>query len=546
LKMVTKMSEQHAGISRTVFAAALIVMLLVGVAGGYVARMMTVPSGQTQTTGITGMTTTVGASSSEVVIGVTDKITDLDPANIWGVFTQEILTNTMEGLLKYIPGTTELQLGIARSYTIEDNGNVYIFKLKPNLRYSDGTLADANNVAWSIKRVMKIGADAAYLVTDYVKDVQALDSETVKFTLKAPASYFPSVVATSEYFTVHPSYNPDKVDSDQTAGGLGEYHITAWQRDVQLVLDANPYYYDGAPKLQRVIIKFYSTASAMRLALESGEIDIAWRTLTPSDVHDLRNNPALQVEDVPGAYIRYVIINENIPPFDNKLVRQAVAAAADRNAICDKIFYGTVHPLYSMIPMGMWSHTDAFKDKYGEHNLDLARSLLKQAGYSETNKLTFDMWYTPSHYGDTEADVALQVKESLESTGIMSVNLKSAEWATYLDQTKAGLYPVSLYGWYPDYFDPDNYQSSWVDTGWIGHAYKNPVVSSLIANASMAQTVQERVTLYAQSQAIWADDSAVIPLFQGGIQSAYKTTVSGVVLDPGMVLRYWLIYYKPT
>ena len=534
--------KQNTGPSRILFATALIIMLLVGVAGGYFAGMSTAPSG-----GVTqSSTSTEALTTKQLVIGVTDKVTDLDPANVWGVFTQEVLTNTMEGLLKYIPGTTELEPGIASSYTVENDGTVYIFKLKPNLRFADGTLANANNVVWSIKRVMTIGADAAYLVTDYVKDVQALDNETVKFTLLAPASYFPAVVACSEYFTVYPSYNPSKIDSDQTAGGLGEYHITTWQRDVQLVLDANPYYYDGAPKISRIIIKFYSTASALALAIQSGEIDVAWRTLNPSDINNLRTNPTLQVQDVPGAYIRYIILNENIPPFNNHLVRQAIAAAADRNAISNKIFYGTVHPLYSMIPMGMWGHTDAFLKDYGENNLDMAKNLLTQAGYSEANKLTFDLWYTPTHYGDTEADVALQLKNSLEATGMISVNLKSAEWATYLDQTKAGLYPASLYGWFPDYFDPDDYQSSWIDVGWIGHAYKNPVVSSLVANASMAQSVQERTALYAQSQALWSQDAAIIPLYQGGIQIVSKPNVSGLVLDPVMVLRYWLIYIKPT
>lgn len=534
--------KQNTGPSRTLFATALIIMLLVGIAGGYFAGMNTAPSG-----GVTqSSTNTEALTTKQLVIGVTDKVTDLDPANVWGVFTQEVLTNTMEGLLKYIPGTTELEPGIASSYTVENDGTVYIFKLKPNLRFADGTLANANDVVWSIKRVMTIGADAAYLVTDYVKDVQALDNETVKFTLLAPASYFPAVVACSEYFTVHPSYNPSKIDSDQTAGGLGEYHITTWQRDVQLVLDANPYYFDGAPKISRIIIKFYSTASALALAIQSGEIDVAWRTLNPSDINNLRTNPTLQVQDVPGAYIRYIILNENIPPFNNHLVRQAIAAAADRNAISSKIFYGTVHPLYSMIPMGMWGHTDAFLKDYGENNLVMAKNLLTQAGYSEANKLTFDLWYTPTHYGDTEADVALQLKNSLEATGMISVNLKSAEWATYLDQTKAGLYPASLYGWFPDYFDPDDYQSSWIDVGWIGHAYKDPVVSSLVANASMAQSVQERTALYAQSQALWSQDAAIIPLYQGGIQIVSKPNVSGLVLDPVMVLRYWLIYIKPT
>jgi len=526
----------------------LIVALIVGAAGGYYGGVSAVPPTGVQTVTLTSTitsTVTAPAAPSQIIIGVTDKVSDLDPSNAYDFYTWEVLTNVMEGLTKYVPGTTTLELGIAQSYTVEEGGTVYKFKLKPGLRFADGKPADANSVAWSVNRAMKINGDPGWLVVDFVKSVEALDSETVKFTLAKPVAYFLSLVATPPYFTLHPSYNPDEYESDQTAGGLGAYRIARWQRDVQLVLEANPYYYGGAPKINTVIIRFFATASAMRLALEAGEIDVAWRTLTPTDVQDLKGKAGLQVQEVPGAYIRYLVINQNIPPFDNKLVRQALAAAVDRNAIADKIFLGTVRPLYSMVPMGMWSHTDDFKDNYGDRNLDLTKQLLTQAGYSETNKLKVDLWYTPTHYGDTEADVALLIKETWEATGMITVELKSAEWATYLDQTRAITYPVCLYGWYPDYLDPDDYTTPWVDQAWTGRAYKNPQLSEILDDASVAPTVEERTKLYEQAQQIWAEDAAIVPLFQGSLTVVSKGNVQGIALDPVMLFRYWLVYFAP-
>ena len=81
-----------------------------------------------------------------------------------------------------------------------------------------------------------------------------------------------------------------------------------------------------------------------------------------------------------------------------------------------------------MVPMGMMSHTDDFKALDG--NVVLAKKLLKSKGYSETNKLSFELWYTPSHYGDSEVDLAAVMKQQLEATGMMKVDVKSAEWAT--------------------------------------------------------------------------------------------------------------------
>ena len=190
----------------------------------------------------------------------------------------------------------------------------------------------------------------------------------------------------------------------------GPYKITKWVRDVELVLEANPYWYGGSPKTKEVVVRFYKDATAMRMALEAGEIDIAWRTLRPTDIPDLKKKEGIKVDVLPGGAIRYIVFNTNIPPFDDPKVRKALAAALDRKAICEKVYLGTYEPLYSMIPMGMWSHRDSFKEKYGERNLELAKKLLSEAGYSPSNKLSIELWYTPTHYGDTEVDVATMIK----------------------------------------------------------------------------------------------------------------------------------------
>ena len=116
-----------------------------------------------------------------------------------------------------------------------------------------------------------------------------------------------------------------------------------------------------------------------------------------------------------------------------------------------------------MIPMGMWSHRDSFKEKYGERNLELAKKLLSEAGYSPSNKLSIELWYTPTHYGDTEVDVATMIKQAWEETGMVEVTLKSAEWSTYLDYVRKGTLGATLFGWYPDFIDPDNYTYPFVN-----------------------------------------------------------------------------------
>lgn len=118
-------------------------------------------------------------------------------------------------------------------------------------------------------------------------------------------------------------------------------------------------------------------------------------------------------------------------PVSNTLVKKDIAAAINRTELAEKVFFNTMTPLYSLVPAGMWGHVDAFKEVYGlGPNIELAHSLLVQAGYSETNKLTIELWYTPTQCGDTEADLATLLKSQLEATGMIRVVIKSAEWAT--------------------------------------------------------------------------------------------------------------------
>ena len=493
----------------------------------------------------TSSTTTSSAVSSTIIIGVTDKVTDIDPANAYDFYTWEVLNNIMEGLVKYKPGTLEIEPGLAESWDVNDNSTVWTFHLRKGLKFDDGTPFTAKDVVRSINRVMTIKGDPSWLVTSFVKKVEAKDDYTVVFYLKHPTAYFLALLTTPPYFPVSPKYDNDKIDSDATYGGIGPYKIVKWVRDQELVLEANPYYYGEKPKTKKIIIKFYNDASTMRLALQNGEIDIAWRTLRPTDIKSLQSGGQFNVIEVPGAFIRYVCLNTKVDPTKNVKVRQALAAAIDRKEISNIVFQGTVEPLYSLIPNGMWSHKDVFKTKYGDANLDLAKSLLKEAGYSESNPLKITLWYTPTHYGDTEASLAQVLKSEWEKTGMIKVTIKSAEWNTYTDYARKGQMMVYLLGWYPDYLDPDDYTTPFLDSNansWAGTGYNNTQVNKLLEKAQTITDQNQRAQIYEQVQDILAQDVPYIPLIQGKLFVVTQKSVKGVVIGPDMIFHYSTVY----
>jgi ABC-type dipeptide transport system, periplasmic component len=233
-------------------------------------------------------------------------------------------------------------------------------------------------------------------------------------------------------------------------------------------------------------------------------------------------------------------------PVDNVLVRKAIAAAIDRAELAEKVFFNTMTPLYSLIPAGMWSHIEAFKEAYGPGpNLTLARELLSQAGYSESNKLVIELWYTPTHYGDTEADLATLIKNQLEATGMIKVEIKSAEWATYVDNARNARMMLSLFGWYPDYIDPDDFTSPFLMSTankWTGSQYANPTVDDLLRQAMVKVDQSERAKLYEQVQRILADEVPFIPLLQGNLMIVHAKNVHGIQVGPPMLLPYSTIY----
>ena len=285
----------------------------------------------------------------------------------------------------------------------------------------------------------------------------------------------------------------------------------------------------------------------MRLALEKGEVDFAFKTLNPSDINDLQKSKTIQTIKAQGPYIRYLCFLTDTSPFKDKVLRQAVAAAVNRPQVIEKVFLGQNAPLYSMVPKGMWSHIDAFKEALGDGNIDKARSLLAGRGYSESKPFAFDLWYTPSHYGDTEVDLAAVLKDQFEATKMMKVNVKSAEWATYRDQWKNKQMPTYLLGWYPDYIDPDNYTAAFAGTAGsrgVGIYFSDPEWDKKFVEGQKETDLNKRTALYGEIQRMWTDEVPTAPIFQGILYLFAQQDIQGIMLSPTLQFNYGPIHRK--
>lgn len=198
-------------------------------------------------------------------------------------------------------------------------------------------------------------------------------------------------------------------------------------------------------------------------------------------------------------------------------VKQAIAAAIDREVLVDRVFEGRNIPAYHMVPPGYPFATEPFLDKYGQRDLDMAIELLEQAGFTEASPFELTIWYPPEHYGTTTADVMQVIKEQLEETGRITVKLQTQNWAEYVDSFVAGeSFPMFILGWFPDFVDPENWLTpfgSCTASPDQGAFYCNEEMDQLLLQAGSTTDEVKREALYAQIGELWAEEIPTLPLF---------------------------------
>jgi peptide/nickel transport system substrate-binding protein len=506
-----------------------------------------------------------------LIIGTTDSVeTCLDPARAYDFFGWEIIQSLGAPLVEYAPGGDQIVSALATDWDASDNGLQWTFNLRTGVHFDSGSEFTADAVKYSFDRNIQIADPDGPFVGigfgDIIDNIEVVSPTQVRFNLKIPFAAFLSLMASQASCIVDPQYAPkagatwnvnDVVvyqegnPRESNPMGLGPYTLKSWVRtagkDQSIQLEANPNYWNSAsgyPKTKNIIIKMYADQTALATAMRGGDVDIAFRQLATTDIISMQQDSSLKVWSGTGAFIQYLCMQEKYAPFDNPLVRLAIASAVNRTALVQTVFQGQAQELYSMIPIGMFGHTDAFKS-FGAPNYTLTKSLLEPLGYNENNKLTFDLWYESSGHYPSSAEQALVLKDSLEASGVISVNLQSLDWAGYRTARVQETMQAYIMGWYPDYIDPDDYIYPFVQSSggsWLHLNYASSTMDALVANArgNTSQTVREGI--YSQINDLIVADCPLIPLYQSGAYAVTKTNVQGVYLDISQQWRNWLLY----
>jgi peptide/nickel transport system substrate-binding protein len=494
-----------------------------------------------------------GSGSGESwVLGTTETVTSMDPAGSYDFGSWNLQYNIFEQLVTIPAGETE-PVGDAAESCEYDDPQTVTCTLREGLTFSNGNELTSSDVKFSLERNINIAdPNGSAVLLGQITDadsgklaegaIETPDDQTVVFNLNQPDTTFLKLLSTATTSIVDEDTFPaDKLLGDDKVIGSGPYKLSQYKPGEQAVLEANENY-DGerTPSAPQVFVQYFNDPAPLKQAIDSQQIDIAWRTLSPTDLNDLEGSDGVNVIKGEGSEFRYWVFQLANKPVEDVAVRQAVAQVIDRQAIADNAYDGTVEPSYSIVPPGFGGQKDSFLEKYGEPDVDAAKKTLEDAGIK--TPVNLKLGYTPTHYGPNAVDEANELAGQLNDSGLFKVSTDAAEWEEYQTLYKEGAYDLFILGWYPDILDADNYLSPFIrDGGFYANNYSNAEVNKML-DAELAETdTAQREEIIGQLQDKVAEDVPLIPSWNGQNVAVATDQMSGVeeTLDPTYIFRFW-------
>ncbi|WP_243063893.1 ABC transporter substrate-binding protein [Humibacter sp. RRB41] len=517
-------------------------------------------------TGCSGNSTSgSGGGGGSITIGTTDKTTSLDPAGSYDNGSFAVMNQVYPFLMNTPYGSPDVKPDIASSASFT-SPTEYTVKLKSGLTFANGDALTSSDVKFTFDRQLKINdPNGPASLLGNLASVTTPDKLTAVFHLKvANDQTFPQVLSSPAGPIVDEQvFSADKVTTDNAIvkgdAFAGQYYIKSFQVNNLIQFKAFDGYKGllGKAKTATVNMKYYTSAPNMKLDIQQGNIDVAYRQLSATDIASLRSDKKVKVVDGPGGEIRYIVFNFNSMPYGAKTsdadakkalaVRQAAADLIDRKAIASQVYKNTYTPLYSYVPQGLTGATDSLKSLYGDGSggpsLDKAKKALTDAGV--TTPIALSLQYTPDHYGPSSADEYALIKDQLETGGLFKVNLQSTEYVQYSKDRVADVYPAYQLGWFPDYSDADNYLTPFFSKdNFLANHYDNPEVQKLITEQVGTTDKAARTKLIEEIQDKVAQDLSTLPMLQGSQVAVVGSDIAGLQLDASFKLRIASIYKK--
>ncbi len=472
----------------------------------------------------------------DIIITYKDDVATLDPAIGYDWQNWSMIKSLFDGLMDYKPGTTELVPDLAESYEISPDGQTFTFKLRPGVKFHNGREMTAEDVKYSIDRVVnpvtqspgqgffasiKGYEEAAEGKADGLSGITVVDPSTIRFELTRPDATFLHVMAIN-FSHVVPKEEVEKYGADfgKHPVGTGAFKLGEWTLGQRVVFEKNPdYWQKGLPYLDKITFEIGQEPIVALLRLQKGEIDVPGDGIPPAKFQEVMNDPAQKARVVEGGQLHtgYVTMNVNVPPFDNVKVRQAVNMAINKERIVQLINNRAV-PANQPLPPSMPGYAKDYKGY--PYDPAKAKELLAEAG--QADGFTTDLYVMNT---DPNPRIAQGIQQDLAAIGIKA-NIQALAQANVIaaggEKEGAPMIWSGGMAWIADFPDPSNFYGpilgcgGAVPGGWNWSWYCNEDLDKKAAEADSVvdpAKAEERNKMWSDIYVKIMEDAPWAPVF---------------------------------
>jgi peptide/nickel transport system substrate-binding protein len=453
-----------------------------------------------------------------------DKTSVFQNESIW------LAEQIMETLYTVSPDGKTLKPWLATSYTKSSDGLTYTFKLRPGIKFSNGSDMTSADVKFSIDdaRTQKKGwgyLDAA------IKKITTPDPQTVAFHLKYRWAPFVADIALFANGIIPKGFaGQSRADFYKHPIGTGPFMWDSRVVGKSVTFKRNPNYWQkGKPYLDKVTWTYVSEDNTRELQLQGNQIQVD--EFPPfNSITKLQNTPGIKMNLFPSTRTDYLELNENYAPLKDVHVRRAILESIDYPAIVKSVLFGHGQPANSFLPPQV-----PFYDKSTPgltYNIAKAKQELAQSAYPHG----FKVQMLVGSGAQTENQIAQIMQQALKPLGIQ-ISLKTEDTATEFQDVQNLKYQLGFSYWTMDIADPDELVEFAIDPkGGGAHSfftdYSNPKLVTLSHQAEHNEDPAQRQKLYSQIQAIAAQDAFLGPLYYSPYRYATRDNVHGFVVYP--------------
>lgn len=428
---------------------------------------------------------------------------------------------------------------LAKEIKVSEDGKVITFILQDNVKFHNGKDFTSADVKYTFDELFKSNgykANAFYDTVDgqkvkHITSLETPDPKTVVFTVSRPAlknQLLSNLVA----IPIIPEGTVENQENQPIGSGAFKYvNFDKGQNIVEL--EANPNYWEGAPKVQKIRVKTVPDANSLQAELQSGGVDIAPlpTNLSPDTLKSLGQNPKLKVEQFKGSNIQYLGFNTQSPPLNNPKIRQAIGYAINRDEIVSKLLSGQATIAYSILPEGSWAYSTGTKYNYDTVK---AKQLLQEAGY-KNEPIVFK--FTAGQAAISQ--YAQVIQSALTDIGL-NVQIETVEGNVMRSQLAQGQFQMNTGIWVGGNQDPifykDLFSTAKIPSDKVAccnrSRYSNSELDKILDQAVNEIDKNKAKELYIKAQEIVSNELPLFPLWYPANMVVYNSRVGNIKISP--------------